>query len=174
MTVINIWSTEIFATKDLTLVMFIISNLLTIFGIEFDSDSNTKGMQKFRKISSGGLLIFVLLLIIDEGKNLTSTLSEIILNVLYTVVVIYVAWYCIFLSGHLDSHDGLNKSLATSIDTTFNIINQEAVKLRKDIEENGGWTEFLKTDIGKEFAQAIKENTKSKAPRDHKKKRRRG
>ena len=52
-------------------------------------------------------------------------------------------------------------------------INKEAEKLRDDIETNGGWSEFLKTNIGQEFAQAVKENTKSKVPRDHHKKKKR-
>ena len=173
LTVINIWSIDQFSGKDLTLAMFIASNLLTIFGVEFDSTSNTKGMQRFRKIASGFLIIFMFVLIFDEGKNLTTNFSNNILNCIYTGIAIFTCLYCIFLSSHLTTHDELNKSLATSIDTTFNIINKEAVKLRNDIEENGGWSEFLKTDIGQQFAQAIKENTKSKSPRDHHKRKRR-
>ena len=65
------------------------------------------------------------------------------------------------------------KSLATSINTTFNIINEEAINLRDDIERNGGWIEFLKTDIGRQFAEAIKVNTRPKVPKDHLKKHKR-
>lgn len=170
---INIWTAEDLAGKDLTLVMFIISNLLTIFGIEFDSQSNTSKMQIFRKICSGILIIFSFVLIFDEGKSFSLFITESVINMIYTVVCIFTCMYIMFLSMHLTTHDELNKSLATSIDTTFNIINKEAEKLRSDIEQNGGWNEFLKTEIGKQFAYAIKENTKKKSPRDHKKKRRR-
>lgn len=102
-----------------------------------------------------------------------NVMPSIIGNIIYTVVAIFTCLYCMFLSTRLTTHDELNKSVATSIDTTFNIINKEAEKLRDDIETNGGWSEFLKTNIGQEFAQAVKENTKSKVPRDHHKKKKR-
>lgn len=173
LTIINIWTVDSFSSKDLTLAMFIASNLLTIFGIEFASEFNTEKIQNLRKFCSGFLIIFMFILIFDEGKNFVNVMPSIIGNIIYTVVAIFTCLYCMFLSTRLTTHDELNKSVATSIDTTFNIINKEAEKLRDDIETNGGWSEFLKTNIGQEFAQAVKENTKSKVPRDHHKKKKR-
>lgn len=161
LTVINIWTIDEFSSKDLTLVMFIASNLLIIFRIEFASNYNTRLMQNFRKFCSGFLIIFMFILIFDEGKSFNVFSPIIIVNSVYTGVACFTCFYCIFLSSRLTTHDELNKSLATSIDTTFNIINKEAIKLRDDIEENGGWTEFLKTDIGRQFAQAVKIYTQS-------------
>ncbi|KAA8791819.1 hypothetical protein [Lactobacillus crispatus] len=173
LTCINIWTTKEFSGKDLTIVMFIISNLLTVFGVEFNSKSNTKNMQNIRKLCSGFLIIFSFVLVFDEGKNITRIVSPVIINIVYSIVTVGTCLYCIFLSIHLTTHDDLNKSLATSINTTFNIINEEAINLRDDIERNGGWIEFLKTDIGRQFAEAIKVNTRPKVPKDHLKKHKR-
>ena len=84
-----------------------------------------------------------------------------------------ITWvYCITIASFSLTQKELEVQIRKSARMLSDNFEKAAEEFSKDIDDNGGWSEFIKTDVGQQFAKAAKKYSKSKAPRDYKNKKR--
>src|SRR5699024_1489409 len=170
--IINISNNKTTSADELVLLMFMISNVLTVFGLTLKERWNHSYIKQIRKVTEYLIFISAFLVIIDLAVKLTQGWSH---NVIFWIafVIAMITWvYCITIASFSLTQKELEVQIRKSARMLSDNFEKAAEEFSKDIDDNGGWSEFIKTDVGQQFAKAAKKYSKSKAPRDYKNKKR--
>ena len=157
------------ANIDIIVLMFLLSNMLTIAGLRLKDSFNQKIGKIFMDVFSLSIIGLIFDCAFKYSKNISLVHYKIICVFLIIVMTIYFLIVYSFSLTNKEVEEQIKKSVA-EISQTFE---QTVNELSKQIDEMGGWQEFLKTDIGRQMAKEVKKNSASKTPRDfrrHKKK----
>lgn len=171
LTIISIWKSNDTSSIDLTVLMFIVSNMLAVSGVELQEKwKKLKEIKVIRKALEYFIWLSLVVIIFDDSNHIFSTfLSLVLFKWLYTVIVVIVAIYCIVIVAFAVSQQDLEKSIKQATKVLSDNFEDAAKEFSKEIDDKGGWSEFIKTDVGRQFANSVKLNSHPKSPRDYRK-----
>ncbi|MCR1915427.1 hypothetical protein E5350_08295 [Lactobacillus johnsonii] len=166
---INITKIEDRNSIELSVIMFLVSNLITVQGLHLKERYLKNKIKYIRKAFEYIIWIFAFILFVDESQQLTVYINNQIFRIImYSGVIIGFA-YCLCLTFLTLSEKGTEDLIKREIEkasVNFDDAIQEVVKY---VNENGGWSNFIKTPIGQQFAASVKMKSKDIHPRDFKK-----
>ncbi|MBB1095180.1 hypothetical protein LTY36_01150 [Limosilactobacillus agrestis] len=154
------------ANADLITLMFLLSNLLTIAGLKLRDSFNKKIGRIFIYIFSlsGVVLLF------DCAFNYTEFLSKNLYKVLCILLIVSMTAFFIRIYAFSKSDEEIQEEIKKSISEVSKTFEETVEEFTKQIDEMGGWKEFVNTAMGRQMAREIKKYSTPKTPRDHKRK----
>lgn len=169
LTAINIWKSTNISSIDLTTLMFMVSNMLAISGIELQKRwKKQKKVKCIRKSFEYFIWLSIVIVLFDDSYHiLSSFLSLIAFKYLYIALVSVVAVYCITILAFAVSQQELEDSVKDVTHILSKHFDEAAKAFSKEIDDRGGWSEFIKTDVGRDFAESVKAKSHPKSPRDY-------
>ncbi|CAM2858015.1 hypothetical protein FRFR103141_06325 [Fructilactobacillus fructivorans] len=170
--VLNILKLNKRSTIDLTGMMFLISNYITIMGFKLKQKYNDKRIPTLicKIVDDIIILSFFITMMDTSFPYIPQNYWK---NILIGVLILSASYYIIVSFFVMN-----NEEIKQLIDETTNKFAKEFDKqikqVSQEIDDMGGWSEFVKTDVGRQWASAVKEASQPKSPRDHKKSKKRG
>lgn len=166
---VNIYKIENRNSIELSVIMFMISSFMTVQGVRLRKAYNNKIIRYIRKICEYSIWIIAFILFVDEAQNFTISINnQIFKNIIY-IIVSFTFLYCILLTFFTMSNEEVEELIKKQVEKAainFDDAIQEVVKY---VNENGGWSKFIKTTIGQQFANSVKMRSRDKTPTDFKK-----
>jgi len=166
---INITKIEDRNSIELSVIMFLVSNLIAIQGLHLKEKYLKNNIQYIRKSFEYIIWIFAFILFVDEAQQITVYINNQIFRIIMYLGVIITFAYCLYLTfftlSEKETEDLIKREIEKA-STNFDDAIQEVVKY---VNENGGWSNFIKTPIGQQFAVSVKMKSKHITPRDFKK-----
>lgn len=166
---INIHKIEERNSIELSVIMFLVSNLIAVQGLHLKERYLKNNIKYIRKFFEYIIWIFAFILVVDEAQQLTVYINNQIFRIIMYLGVIITFAYCLcltFLTLSEKETEDLIKREIEKASANFDDAIQEVVKY---VNENGGWSNFIKTPIGQQFAASVKMKSKDITPRDFKK-----
>ncbi len=112
LTVVNIFNIKSISSIDLTVAMFLLSNMLTITGLLLQEKWQKGVVKKIRLASEYAIWLVIVVIIIDDGVGILSKhIALLNLRRLYTFVVIYTCLYCVCITAFSVTQAELDKSI---------------------------------------------------------------
>lgn len=167
----NIFKLEERGSLDLTMLMYIMSNFIAMSGNKVRQYMQTNKMTKIRKTVEYVIIISGVWILIDCSGN--RLLRNSVWNFVCMIILTIVFLYCLTITFVTVSDEELEDAIKKSASEMAKGFDEETEKFSQKIDNLGGWNSFLNTDVGREFAKAVKKKSKMKSPQDHKVGRRR-
>lgn len=112
LTVINIFSITSISSIDLTILMFLVSNMLAITGMRLRKRWEKGFVRKVRLFSEYSIWIMGVVILFDDSNGILSThITLLELRRLYTAVVIYTCLYCVCITAFATTRMELEESI---------------------------------------------------------------
>lgn len=165
--VVNIYKGQSKNTIELTTVMYIISNMLTVQGIRIRDKYQSKQNNRIRKTIEYFIWISGFILFIDEAQNFNWDLNILKGFIWFIIVVTFL--YCIVLTFISLTEKEAEAEIRTEVKELYSNFDVALKEVVKAVNEQGGWNKFIKTKIGQQFAESVRMKTNKKHPTDFKK-----
>ncbi|MEH1000618.1 hypothetical protein [Limosilactobacillus reuteri] len=112
LTVINIFSITSISSIDLTILMFLVSNMLAITGLRLRKRWEKGFVRKLRLFSEYAIWIVAVIVLFDDSNGILSKhITLLDLRGIYTVVVSYTCLYCVFITAFATTRMELEESI---------------------------------------------------------------
>lgn len=133
LTIINIFGINSVSSIDLTILMFLVSNMLAITGLRLRKRWQKGFVRKIRLFSEYAIWIVGVIVLFDDSNGILSThMTLLSLRQLYTIVVIYTCLYCVCITAFATVRPEIEKSIKqASKETGKKIYNDRKRKLKK-------------------------------------------
>lgn len=166
----NIFDLQKSSSIDLIVLMFMVSNMLTVVGAKFSKRWNTKRSNIIRKIIEYAIAILFFAILIDDSNSiLINYVSLRTYRIIYFIILLSTFLYCIIVSFLLVNQQELEKEIKESAKTLVKSFDDAVKQFSNEVDDLGGWSEFIKTDVGHQFAEEVKARSKIKTPTDYRK-----
>ncbi|MEE6638571.1 hypothetical protein PS376_03265 [Limosilactobacillus pontis] len=112
LTIINIFKISSISSIDLTILMFLLSNMLAITGLTLRKKWEKGVVRKIRLLSEYAIWIIAVIVLFDDSNSIISAnVTLLTLRRIYTVVVIYTCTYCVCITAFAITQAELEKSI---------------------------------------------------------------
>ncbi|MBD8087276.1 hypothetical protein HUK49_04805 [Limosilactobacillus sp. c11Ua_112_M] len=166
----NIFDLQKSSSIDLIVLMFMVSNILTVVGAKFSKRWNTKRNNRIRKFIEYTIAVLFFAILIDDSNSiLINYVSLTTYRIIYFLILLSTFLYCIIISFFLVNQQELEKEIKESAKTLVKSFDDAVKQFSNEVDDLGGWSEFIKTDVGHQFAEEVKARSKIKTPTDYRK-----